>query len=369
MTFLDDPFTGRSNILIFQLQGSLFFGNVSKVQDQLFDFLAKRRVADSIVIFDCTLVISLDSSACIFFDKIQSTLKNDHDVAAIVFVASPPKLELKKAAGWLASPASGSIRSGRFRRHRANSIMSHVNEINPALAFTERNGDYKYRHSNRRRSSLTMRGSLTQNSHQENTICGTSFDSLDKALASSEDKLMSLANHPTLQMTLSEDSAFLSIDDKTDPDRATILQMLKQYCQLEDLESLGIIVDNMKREFFPKGTVLWNLGDGGICAKLFLKGSVFAYVLDEDDDKRFHSSMTPGSFLGLRSLLLDEQHLVTARCDEDCVFYSLEKETYELLVQQSPEAARVLELSLARYLSRRLRHVSNRIYYARSLPI
>ena len=142
-------------------------------------------------------------------------------------------------------------------------------------------------------------------------------------------------------MTISEDSAFPSIDDETDPDRAMTLRMLKQYCQLEDLESLGIIVDNIKRDFFRK-ELDWNLGDGGVCAKLFLKGSIFAYVLDEYDNKRFRSSMTLGSFLGLLSLLLDEQHLVTARCDKDYVFYySLEKEAYELLVQQSPEAARI----------------------------
>jgi len=92
-------------------------------------------------------------------------------------------------------------------------------------------------------------------------------------------------------------------------------------------------------------------------------------VLDDGDDKRFHSKMAMGSFLGLRSLILDENHLATVRCDESSVFYSLDKEGYDTLVKKSPKAARLLELSMARYLSHRLNHVSNRIYQSRSLPI
>ena len=79
--------------------------------------------------------------------------------------------------------------------------------------------------------------------------------------------------------------------------------------------------------------------------------------------------METGSFLGLRSLVLDEHHLASACCEEESVFYSLDREAYDKLLQESPEAARVLELSMARYLSHRLRHVSNRIYQARSVPV
>lgn len=114
---------------------------------------------------------------------------------------------------------------------------------------------------------------------------------------------------------------------------------------------------------------MWNLGDSGLSAKLFLKGSVFAFVLDDGDDNRFRASMAPGSFLGLRSLVLDERHMANARCEEESVFYSLEKEAYDKLVKDSPEASRALELSMARYLSHRLRHVSNRIYQAHSVPV
>jgi CRP-like cAMP-binding protein len=79
--------------------------------------------------------------------------------------------------------------------------------------------------------------------------------------------------------------------------------------------------------------------------------------------------MATGSFLGLRSLVLDENHLTTAHCEEESVFYSLDREAHDKLVKKNPKAARVLELAMARYLSHRLRHVSNRIYKERSVPV
>lgn len=117
--------------------------------------------------------------------------------------------------------------------------------------------------------------------------------------------------------------------------------------------------------------MIWTLGDPGSSAKLFLTGKVLAYVPEdgEEDDNRFRSTMTAGSFLGLRSLVLGERHLATVLCEEDSLFYSLDRKAYDKLVQESPDAARVLELSMARYLSHRLRHVSNRIYEARSVPV
>ncbi len=117
--------------------------------------------------------------------------------------------------------------------------------------------------------------------------------------------------------------------------------------------------------------MLWNSGDHGHSAKLFLAGAVIAYVPEicEKDENRFQSAMETGSFLGLRSLVLDEHHLATAYCVEESDFYSLDREAYDKLVQESPEVARILDLSMARYLSHRLRHVSNRIYQARSVPV
>ena len=248
LAVLENPLTGRKKIAIFQLQGSLFFGNISKIQDRLFSFLEKQTMQNIIIIFDCTLVSSLDSSACIFFDTIQSTLQSEYGVAATVFVASPSKLDLEKAENRKFSLLSN--RASMYSSSRSyNKRTSLANETNLSVAFTgQRNSGEAYRRG-KRRSTLTTRGSYGRTLHQDIRISGTCFDFLDKALASCEDKLLSLAgvraNVPPT-MLLPQVSDFSGIDNG-DPERAMALQMLKEYCDIESLGVLRSIVDTLKR--------------------------------------------------------------------------------------------------------------------------
>eukprot|EP00533_Pseudo-nitzschia_delicatissima_P000126 CAMPEP_0116103570 /NCGR_PEP_ID=MMETSP0327-20121206/13955_1 /TAXON_ID=44447 /ORGANISM="Pseudo-nitzschia delicatissima, Strain B596" /LENGTH=894 /DNA_ID=CAMNT_0003595689 /DNA_START=83 /DNA_END=2767 /DNA_ORIENTATION=+ len=373
MATLEDPLTGRKKIVIFQLQGSLFFGNVAKIQDRLFDFLQKREMKKGIVIFDFTLVSSLDSSACVFFDSIQSTLQSDHGLAATVFVASPPKLALEKAKSKkMQSLSSDDDKYSSSQKH--NKRTSLADETRFSVAYSERSTPREARKRRKRRSTMTTRGSYSRVFvHQDTFIHGTCFDYLDNALESCEDALLALAGGRPIvppMMIMPQLSDFSSIDND-DPERAEALQMLKEYCVTDSLGVLKKIIDSMRRETFPKGAAIWNAGDRGHSAKLFLSGAVVAFVpkMCETDENWFRSSMETGSFLGLRSLVLDEHHLASACCEEESVFYSLDREAYDKLVQEAPEAARVLELSMARYLSHRLRHVSNRIYQAHSVPV
>ena len=101
---------------------------------------------------------------------------------------------------------------------------------------------------------------------------------------------------------------------------------------------------------------------------LLFSGSVSVFLYDEEDKSSHVVLNEPGLFMGLRSMVLSEKHLTSARCEEDCVFYVLDNEAYKLLVEKSHRAVRMLELSLARHISHRLNHVSNRIYEAQSLP-
>ncbi len=246
LAILEDPLTGRKKIVIFQLQGSLFFGNISKIQDRLMKFLEKRVMDNIIVIFDCTLVSSLDSSACIFLDKIQSTLQKDYGVAAVVFVASPSKLELEKA--------ETQKKPKKLTRQMSNQMYSRrtsfANETNISVVFSgPGNGsEASKRAPTRRRSTMTTRGSYGRTLQQDIHISGTCFDCLDKALESCEDKLLSLTGirtagpPPTLLPMMSD---FEDIDND-DPERGIALHMLKDYCKTGDRNLLGSIVDNMK---------------------------------------------------------------------------------------------------------------------------
>jgi len=66
---LNDDFTGRARILIVQLQGLLFFGNVAALTDAIKLILNKKRNTGEepvIAILDFTLVVGMDSSAGMF---------------------------------------------------------------------------------------------------------------------------------------------------------------------------------------------------------------------------------------------------------------------------------------------------------------
>ena len=247
LAILEDPLTGRNKIVIFQLQGSLFFGNISKIEDRLMKFLEKQVMENIIVIFDCTLVNSLDSSACIFLDKIQSTLQKDYGVAAIVFVASPSKLELEKAEAQ--KHPNKLIR--QMSSHMYNTRASFANEVDLSVAFSGPGNDSEAskRALTRRRSTMTTRGSLSRTLQQDIHISGTYFDDLDTALESCEDKLLSLAGVRSagpLPKLLPMMSDFEDIDND-DLVRGLALQMLKEYCKTGDRNILRSIVDSMKR--------------------------------------------------------------------------------------------------------------------------
>ena len=63
---LDNKHTGRARILVVQLQGHLFFGNVAPLTNSIKQTLNAKKGTDEeplIVILDFTLVVGLDSSA------------------------------------------------------------------------------------------------------------------------------------------------------------------------------------------------------------------------------------------------------------------------------------------------------------------
>ena len=200
MTFLDDPFTGRRNITIFQFQGSLFFGNISKVQERWFEFQGEREANNSIVIFDFTRPAS-------FSTKIQSVLRKEYGVVATVFVARPPKLELEKASD---NKALNVARAKVTPRR-----TSLLNEGNPFVAFSQPHRDEA--RELKTRNSITTRGSYGRTFlHHDLHIHGICYQFLDNALQNCEDKLLSLARVPATPLGFYngvEISDFLSVEN------------------------------------------------------------------------------------------------------------------------------------------------------------
>ena len=130
-------------------------------------------------------------------------------------------------------------------------------------------------------------------------------------------------------------------------------------------ESIGDLVSFCTREVKLRGDSLWMAGDVGSSAKIFVGGTLVA-VTDGSSGKQKRTVIETGEIVGLRCMILHEKHNATLLCESECVFYSLDTEAYERLVQEQPAAAHILDIYLARDLSRRLKHASSKLYQSSS---
>ena len=81
---LASPTKGRSQIMIIQLQGNIFFGNVVDAVDRIKLDLAKHKPV--IVIIDFTLVTNMDSSAAQSINKLKTTMTQTFKTQTNIFV-------------------------------------------------------------------------------------------------------------------------------------------------------------------------------------------------------------------------------------------------------------------------------------------
>jgi len=355
LALLDDPKRGRKNIVVFILQGHIFFGNMSTLQKQMFDYLTKKKADEggetSLVIVDFTLVVGIDSTAMSFIDKLKTRMKKKFGVSSVVFVIGSDAITSLK----IQSQTHNVARPSELVEDEYSAMT--FSQAEPALG-----GGLERMHLTRPGSFYTPQPPAV--------IDGKFFDTLDQALSSCEDVLIARYK-PGLEKKYTDRFSYsnlLDLDDGGESAEKQVVLMLGQHCRDNDKEALGKIFNVLTREKFRKGDVLWKLGDACDTAKLLFRGSVFAFV-DENDPSAFSETIKCGAFIGLRGLILDEKHEATVRCDEDTVVYSLNRFGYERLAYDSPEAARLLDLCVARYLSHRLRHVSNRIYGSKSIPL
>ncbi len=102
---LDDPDEGRSRILVVQLQGHLFFGNMAYFTEQIHNLLITRSsekgtslgegistipesdmLTPCVLILDCSLVIGIDSSAAQAIVKLRDIILNQYRIQMCIFV-------------------------------------------------------------------------------------------------------------------------------------------------------------------------------------------------------------------------------------------------------------------------------------------
>jgi len=351
MKILDDPVNGRSKIAIFLLQGHLFFGNMAKMRSQICSSLQERKdegKGATIVILDFTLVVGMDSSAVAFIDKIRSQVKKEFGVSMTVFVSGPKRIH------------PSSTNNGDHR------TLAHV-EAPPSHIFpddddhTDDDDDQHFKLLSDRTYSLMARGPYDL---KDPTVSfdGKFFATLEEALFNCENNLIS-QQKPGLEKDYPNKFSrvnLLELADQPSEERV-LVRMLKELCREEDEDLLVTIVQTCTRQVCKKGKVVWRHGEDSTSAKIMLSGSVLSSI-DENDPSQFSEIIQCGAFVGLGGFVLGEKYQATVRCQEKCILYSLDLDGYNKLLQNSPRSAQVLSLTVARYLSHKLQHVSNKLY-------
>jgi len=341
---LEDPTKGRSRIAIIQLQGHIFWGNVAVIQDRILEILDKKmqRGGDVYrVLIDFTLVLGIDTTASQYFERMVEKIQKQHD-AATYYISGPLEPSGNNATYSNAGSASS-------RRRKSSVVFSQTPPSQAFAASRRTTGGSKSR-----RISCSVRGHYEQ-LDQQAVIHGTFFETLDDALIKAEDEIIALQSLTSLLDLPEFDIA------ERDEEKTELAEHLSEKLVGATQEVISDLVSFCTREVMLRGDSLWMAGDQGSSAKIFVGGTLVAITLGSSG-KQKRTVIETGDVVGLRCMILSEKHNATLICQSECVFYSLGTEAYARLVQEKPAVARTLDVYLARDLSRRLRHASNKLY-------
>lgn len=363
MNILDDPHKGRSRIMIFKLQGHLFFGNVAQITDRMKAILQEKRGTDEepwIVIMDFTLVVGMDSSAAHAIAKLKKVMHNAFGVEVSIFVTGsgdgfPCEYALSQE---LSKGSEGSVEE-----------MVDWNDI---LEPSKQGSDHQQGTPRDRGAVSVSLGpaalsvSFVMAKYPKERVC----DNLDTALAFAEDILVARANPKLLQ----QDQAAASMDGVHDVDtvlslndeKIYALKYLKNLCPDTSDRDIQSLLSYFRREEYKCHDVLWKQGDVSNSAKLLIWGTLMSYLEGTDSSE----SIKQGNMLGELGLVHGTARLSKVVCFSDkAIVYHLSREAWDDLVRRQPRLARLVDGIVIRYLALRVQHVSNRIFETRCLPI
>jgi sulfate permease, SulP family len=359
---LDCDDTGRARVLIVQLQGHLFFGNVASLTDTIKHTLILRRgCVDEpyIVILDFTLVVGMDSSAAHAVAKLKRIMHTLFNVEVTMFV-------------------SGSHRSSFPCDYALAEALSKDEDKGTTLDFNDVDVDATPKPARAPRGSVcitpgskAMEASKTLRRFPRYHVC----DSLDKALEFAEDVLVARRDPLLFQKEkirqlhpLEHSDSDLTLDDERI--LATLylenLAASSPISEREVKQAVSKILSLCRREEFTENQLIWKQGDKSDSMKVLVRGKLLANLAGTDVSEVINQ----GSTIGELGLVQGGRRLSTVVCSSSmAVAYSLDRTSWEQLVRKHPSVARVVDLIVIRYLSQRVQHVSNRIFETRCLPI
>lgn len=332
---LDDDHVGRSRILVVQLQGHLFFGNMAQLMQSINRLLSEKAKADVvpwIVILDFSLVLGIDSSAAQTMTKLKNILHKSFKVDLCIFVTGSD-------AGF---PCQFNLSAELKASSRRTTVLEHGQDETTSLLIGQSNHGWA--------RDCTENQQLT-GSHVEG--------SLDLALIFAEDALLARQG---LARAVAKETASSSNE------REIALLYLTNLCPGEvGGINIELLFSHFEREVFEKNDLLWIQESPSDCAKLLVRGRLIAMLENEAGTSEV---VVSGNMIGELGLVQGSPRLSSVMCHSDqAVLYSLSRESFDELCRSSPHAARLLDLMCIRYLSARVQHVSNRIFETRCLPI
>jgi len=344
---LDDPHIGRGRILVVQLQGHLFFGNMALLTETISRTLSENLgtgLEPLIVILDFSLVLGIDSSAAQTMAKLKLAMQRHFNVELSIFVSGssdgfPCQFDLSKE---LSAP---SIPSSLY------------NTVDEELA-TEGTSLLKMHR-------VSSHDAMAQMAFSGSHVCNT----LDQALIFAENYLIHRQDAHLLDDMIDQSGGqVLRQNSSMSEERDTALKYLKNICPgAVNSEDVEMLFSKFEREIFHKDEVLWKQGSPSDCVKLLVRGKLISTLENEAGTSE---TIVCGNMLGEIGLIENVPRMSSVQClSDEAVLYNLSRDSFERLTRSSPHAARLIDLICIRYLFARVQHVSNRIFETRCLPI
>jgi SulP family sulfate permease len=339
-SILDSMSDGRSRIQVVQLQGHLFFGNMANLTETMHRLVSQEGGQSGpppiVMIVDCSLVLSIDSSAAHAISKLKDTLLKNYGVELFVFVTGSDK----------GFPTEFPLTDKLSAKGRPPPLMEE-REVFSEVTSLIRNKCSTY--------------TVYHGSHVS--------DTLDEALSYAENALISrvaptLLDHEHADLRRTAPTGCMQKDQEID----FVKESLRQICSIRipdsDIEALSSFFE---RELYREGDYLWRQHSESDCAKLLISGLLTAKLENEAGTTE---RVIPGTLIGELGLLNRNPRMSSVQCiTEECVVYSLSRQSFDELATSNPRVARYVDLICIRYLSLRVQHVSNRIFETRCLPI
>jgi SulP family sulfate permease len=337
---LDSPSTGRSRILVIQLQGHLFFGNIAGLSKKVHDLMSERFGTINqpvIVILDFSLVLGIDSSAAQAVVKFKTVMRKQFDVTLSIFVSGSPN----------GFPCAFDLST----------------ELAAALSTRSRNTDLTGESTgllHRVSSHDAVEALIYSGSHVS--------DDLNLALIYAENSLIARQNSDLLVDDVTIGYKLLRKSSSLSEEREVAEKYLLNLCPSDaDERNARNLFSKFRREVYVRGDYLWKQGSPSLSIKLLVRGILISIL---ENEAGTNETISVGNTIGELGVIEGVARMSSVSCcSEEAVVYSLSLEAYHKLQKSSPQASRLVDLICIRYLSARVQHVSNRIFETRCLPI